>query len=234
MRHDTILFLGDFCGENALHAATRNAALHAAQAARVVLNTRWMGAADLALYPGMVDESAGVVLAPPRDGLPGAGIEPLLMALRTVRESGIPFLATGSSHGLVFVEAARTLLGLEGAERDGDSVLAALPSLDGDSREIDPELALDGTPLERLFEGHDSGIERTDSKFGLDPDHARRIEGTGFRTVARDRRDGRPCLHVLEGHPYHVTAGYLPQFGSSPEAPHPLFRGLVAACLDAR
>lgn len=244
MQHDTILFLGEFDGEDAVHEATRRAVLDAAGAARVVLNTRWMGADSLALYPGMVSESAGVVLAPPRGRAAPAGTEPILQALRTVREQNIPFLATGDGHGLVFVEAARSLLGLEEANSsvlDAATpfpVVHALPPSDHDAEPHEIELDTDfgDTPLAALFAARntDRTRERTDIRSGLNPDFAQRIADAGFRAVARDRHGGRPYLHWLEGHPYHVTAAYLPQLATAPGAPHPLFAGLVAACREAR
>lgn len=242
MNHHTILFLGEFDGEDALHEATRRAVLDAAGAAKVVLNTRWMGADSLALYPGMVTESAGVVLAPPRGRGIDPGIEPVLAALRTVREQGLPFLATGESHGLVFIEAARSILELKNANSAAidastpEAVVLPLPPTDDDEiqHEIELDITAADTVLAARFSDDHRITELTDIRSGLNPDYAQSVTEAGFRPVGCDRHGGRPYLHVLDGHPYHVTAAFLPQLRTAPDAPHPLFQGLVAACLDAR
>lgn len=238
MRHNTILFLGEYDGENPVHDATRKAVLHAATEHQVVLNTRWMGPDNLALYPGMVAESSGIVLAPAHTRGPKVLSESMLSALTVVRESGLPFLATGESHGLVFIEAARKLLGLEDAgstvfdESVVDPVVHHLPASEENEALHEVELELsDDDLVGPLYAGTDRVVEQTDIVSGLNPDYAARITDAGFRTVGRDLHGGRPYLHVLEGHPYHVTAAFLPQLGSEDGAPHPLFRGLVAACL---
>jgi CTP synthase len=241
MQQNTILFLGKYEGENATQAATRKAVLDAAAFHRTVLNTRWMGPDSLTLYPGMVAEAAGVILAPPQKRGPSALSESMLAALTVVRETGLPFLATGESHGLVFIEAARSLLGLANAGSAAfdaevpDPIVHELPSVQGADglHEVELELA-DDDLLGPLYADIDRVVEQTDIVSGLNPDYAARITDLGFRTAAKDRQGGRPYLHVLEGHPFHVTAAFLPQFCRDPGAPHPLFRGLVAACLAGR
>lgn len=241
MQQNTILFLGKYEGENAAQVATRKAVLDAAAAHRIVLNTSWMGPDNLTMYPGMVAEAGGVVLAPPHGNGPSSLSKPMLAALTVVREKGLPFLATGESHGLVFIEAARSLLGLENAGSTvfdaavPDPVVHELPSVEGTDglHEIELELAEDDL-LGPLYADTDRVVEQTDITSGLNPDYAARITGVGFRTAAKGRQGGRPYLHVLEGHPFHVTAAFLPQFCSEPGAPHPLFRGLVAAYLAGR
>ena len=201
-----------------------------------------MGADSLALYPGMVAESAGVVLAPPGGrGLP-PGIDPAIAALRAVRELGLPFLATGESHGLVFIEAARSLLEIEHAHSaaidptTSAPVVLPLPAADGDEarHRIELEITVADTVLSSRFDAEERVIEFTDIQSGLNPDYAQRVTDAGFRPVGCDRHGGRPYLHVLDGHPYHVTAAFLPQLRTAADAPHPLFQGLVAACMNAR
>lgn len=241
MQQNTILFLGKYEGDNAAQVATRKAVLEAGGAHKVVLNTRWMGPDNLTLYPGMVSEAAAVVLAPPQEHAPAILSESMLAALTVVRETGLPFLATGESHGLVFIEAARSLLGLEHAGSalfdapTSDPVVHEVPAIDGAEgmHEVELEL-LDDALVGPLYADMDRVVETTDIRSGLNPDYATRITEAGFRTAAKDRHGGRPYLHVLEGHPFHVTAAFLPQIRDEPGSPHPLFNGLVAACLGRR
>jgi len=236
MRRNTVLFLGKFDSGDTLHEATRVAVLDAAAARGVLLNTRWMGPERLTLYPGMVAESAAVVLAPPAPGSSPSFPEQMIPALTVVREKGIPFLATGENHGLVFLEAARQLLGLQAVagtssdEPDQDPVVHRLPRTDemlsdlhNVELEFDPDAPSPYGDTQRVN-------ETTNIQHGLNPDYATRMVEAGFRVLARDRNDSRPYLHVLEEHPFHMTAAFLPQLQNSQAAPHPLIAGLVEAC----
>ena len=237
MRKDTVLFLCEYESGDPIHDSTRRAVLDAAAAARAVLNTRWMGLDRLALYPGMVQESAAVVLVPHgATNTLSAPSTTLIGALREIRDSGLPFLATGEAHGLVFLEAMEHIARSEGtgaAPSAGtpESAVAPLPDScrPGVLHEVDIEMiphpALDG-----LYAEQDDGQEQTNIRTGLNPDYASRMEDIGFHTVGRHRHDGRPCLHILRGQTFHATAAFLPQLKSTSAAPHPLFRGLVAAC----
>jgi CTP synthase len=75
--------------------------------------------------------------------------------------------------------------------------------------------------------------ETTDLAYGLNPDYAAALAGVGLRTAATDPNGGRPYLHVLDGHRFHVTAAYLPQLKSRRGTPHPLFKGLLDAALES-
>jgi CTP synthase len=241
MNQNTILFLGDYDGDDRLQQATRGAVLEAAAARRTVVNTRWMDGEHLALYPGMVAECSAVVLAPPpsRRGarpLPDA----MLVALTMVRTRKLPFLATGEYHGLVFVELARERLGMRGAgnslldERTPDPVVHRVfaPQSGNPRREV--ELEIQPHPLLDPWYGDRRRVtEVTDIRSGLNPDYASAIFEAGLVPVGVDRQDGRPYLHVLEDHPFHVTAAFLPQLRSSKNHPHPLFSALLEASLAA-
>ena len=237
MRKDTVLFLSEYESGNPVHDRTRRAVLDAAAAAREVLNTRWMGLDRLALYPGMVQESAAVVLVPHSTTDTLGPLSPtLLSALREIREGQLPFLATGETHGLVFLEAMANIPGHETehtAPDAGAPEAAVTPLPDscrpGELREVDIEMAAHPA-LDGVYKRHAESQEQTDIRTGLNPDYASRMEDVGFQVAGRDRHDGRPYLHILHGHSFHATAAFLPQLNSSSVAPHPLFRGLVAAC----
>jgi CTP synthase len=203
----------------------------------MVLNTRWMGADDLLHYPGVVIEADAVVLAPPgprtRKVLPLS----LLEALSLVRERDLPLLATGESHGLVFVEIARKILGLEEATSTWYEPYAREPvvhtlegaeSLDRDerTRELDCEVG-DHPLIASLYGDARRVTEVTDVVCGLNPDYAEAIENAGCVPAVWAAGSNRPVLHVMEGRRWYVTAGFLPQLRSTPQKPHPLFSGLM-------
>lgn len=237
MRQHTILILGDHDTEFRTHEATREAVRHAAEAAGAVVNTRWLGADDLQLYPSLVAEASGVILAPPGPRSPKVLPVPLLAGLTTVRTRDLPFLATGESHGLVLIELAREVLGLPGAnstrfeEEAIDPVVHAIGGrTDGPAhpREIQVQILED--PLVTPLYGKPGRVtETTDVHHGLNPDYVSALAESGLRTAAADPNGGRPFLHVLGDRRFHVSAAFLPQLRSKRGAPHPLFKGLLVA-----
>ena len=237
MVNRTILILGEHDPGYDLHQATREAVLHAAGAQAIVANTRWMGAEDVLLYPGLVAEADAVILAPDRPAPPTELPVAILQAIRDVRERGRPFLATGSAHGLVLLEAARNLGGLGAAdsvEFCSDTAVPVIHRLG--KRELGESDAAGRrrVTLERVHpeiagEGLAAGVEITDIRFGLNPDYAPLVESTGLVPVLVDRHGGRPYLQVRPGGVLHAVAAYLPQLRSRAGAPHPLFRALLQA-----
>lgn len=242
MRQYTILILGDHDSENEVHAATREAVLHAAagSARDAVVNTRWLGVDDLQLYPGIVAEAAGVVLAPPGPRSPRILPVPKIRSLSLIRERDLPLLATGESHGLVLVELAREVLGLRNAgstrfEEDLEHPVVSAVSTrhEGPVRPHPIEIEVLPDPLVApLYGGPGRYPEVTDLAYGLNPDYAGALASAGLRTAGVDPHGGRPYLQVLDGRRFHVTAAYLPQLRSRFGAPHPLFSGLMAAALS--
>lgn len=244
MRQLTVLILGSYDGQSAVHQATRSAIHHAAGMADMVVNTRWMGPDDVLLYPGLVAEAQAVLLAPPAERPYRRVPTALLAALKTVREQDLPFLATGESHGLVYLELAQNVLGMSeagGADldpEDGDRVLHQLFLSEGASprrlkvREVELEV-VPGGPVAELYGASTRVTEKTDAVNGLNPDYAAALEEAGLRAGLLRREDQRPFLHALESRRYHVTAAFLPQLRSNRDEPHPLLAGLLTAGTDA-
>jgi CTP synthase len=57
------------------------------------------------------------------------------------------------------------------------------------------------------------------------------MEAAGF-IIAGTSPDGRLVeLIELRDHPWFLACQYHPEFKSKPNAPHPLFKGFIAACL---
>lgn len=240
MRPVTMLILGDYDSEYLPHTRTREAILEAAAELHVVANTRWLSPDDLQLYPNLVAEAAGVVLAPPGPRSPRILPVPTLAGLTLIRTRDLPFLATGDSHGLVLVELAREKLGLHlaGSTRYDDDPKHAVVSMVSNSktegpqepRMVDLEI-LDHPVVAPLYGGPRRVRELTDLTHGMSPDYAGQFQKGGLTTAAIDVHGGRPMIHVLSGQRFHVTAAFLPQLRGVRGSPHPLFRGLLDAAV---
>src|SRR5262245_62080050 len=133
MAHKTILIIGDHEAGFRAHDRLLDAIEHASVDMEMVVNTRWVGNDDLAHRPHLVADAKGVILAPRSTRTYRVFPEPIVQALRLVRERNVPFLATGDSHDLVLIEIARNVMGMKEAgsrfydEDAADPVVKELP-----------------------------------------------------------------------------------------------------------
>ena len=237
MQQQTILILGDYDQSSELHNRTRSALLATASQLGMILNTRWMNAQDLNLYPSMVSEASAVFLAPhaQRDDLPPQ--HGLLSALRMVRELDLPFMATGDAHQLVFLEAARNVLeeddatGFPYERHNKNSVTVAIEpeasSAHGPQRSIQVQPIADGPAI--AFLGQAARTEQITCQSTLNPDWGPAMTRAGFHPGAYEEESSRPVLWSLQEQRFHWTATYLPQYPTENPTPHPLLKNLLLA-----
>jgi len=223
-----VLIIGDHDTEHPAHRAARDSVIAAAASLRLRANTRWVGADDLVLYPGLVAEAAGLLLPPPGPRCPRLLPEPEIQALQQARELGVPCLAMGEAHALLLIEFARNVLSLAGANStlyDDDPPFAVVNDRTPHSKLAgEAPLAPMTVTLHASSENTDwlsIGDEWSDASHGLGADYAAAFDSAGFRCLGRDAA-GQPVLHVLDGHPFWVASAFLPLHGRSAQDAHPL------------
>jgi CTP synthase (UTP-ammonia lyase) len=64
--------------------------------------------------------------------------------------------------------------------------------------------------------------------YGVNPEYAAALEAGGLRVTGRSA-DGEVRIVELPDHPFFLATLFIPQVRSTPEAPHPLVTGFVAA-----
>jgi len=74
--------------------------------------------------------------------------------------------------------------------------------------------------------------ERHRHRFEVNGAYVERFEAAGLRFSGRSQDERRMEIAELADHPYFVAVQFHPEFLSRPNRPHPLFKGLVQACLD--
>ena len=130
----------------------------------------------------------------------------------------------------MLVEHARTLSGIADASHAeyglGGTPVITLLACSLLDQTIEVQLAPDSR-LANMY-GTDHAIERTTCSYGLAPEVQHIASEHGMRVSATDET-GEVRAIEREDHPFFVGTLYQPQLSSTPEKPHPVFLGLLAA-----
>jgi CTP synthase len=189
-------------------------------------------------------EGADGVLVP--GGFGERGLEGKIAAVRWAREQRVPFFGICLGLQCAVIEFARNVLGLAEAHTAEHSlatphpVIHLLPSQHGVC-DKGGTMRL-GAYYCRLAGG--SLAQRTYGAERISERHRHRYEVNNayrerFRAAGLIPSGVNPELDVVEimelaDHPFFLGVQYHPEFKSSPLAPHPIFRGFIAAALGSR
>ncbi|HEY8449519.1 MAG TPA: CTP synthase [Bacillota bacterium] len=174
------------------------------------------------------------------------GVEGKIAAIRYARERGVPFLGLCLGLQCAVIEFARNVCGLEGAhstefaDNPPHPVIDRMPEqkrithLGGTMRlGVYPCRLEPGSLVHRLY-GADVVYERHRHRFEVNNAYRELLGQKGLKAVGIWPEADLVEVIELEGHPFFVATQYHPELVSRPNRPHPLFRGFVAAALEAR
>ena len=237
-----IAIVGKYVSLNDAYKSVVEALQHAAIATQATLKIRWVNSEDLEDAPveTYLQGIDGIVVP---GGFGTRGVDGKVRAIQYVRQNNIPFLGLCLGMQCAVVEWARNIVHLEGpnsSEIDPETpnpVISLLPEqqdvvdLGGTMRlglypcRIKPEtLASQLYQDEVIYERHRHRYEFNNAFRNLFIDSEYVISGTS--------PDGR-LVEMVEypHHPFFIACQFHPEFQSRPNAPHPLFLGLMqAAC----
>lgn len=176
-------------------------------------------------------------------GFGDRGIEGKIRATTFARESRTPYLGLCLGMQVATIEFARRVLGLEDAnstEFDPDTKNPVICILDEqkDVTEKGASMRLGTCPtilgkntLAHQVYGKTEILERHRHRYEFNGIYRESMEAKGF-VIAGTSPDGK-LVEVIElkNHPWFIACQYHPEFQSKPTAPHPLFKGFIAACL---
>ena len=248
-RSVTVAFVGKYTDLKDSYLSINEALLHAGAAVDCHVDIVFIEGEDLEREDGDAWErlrAADAVLVGP--GFGSRGTEGKIQAVGYARTEGVPFLGICLGFQLAIVEYARNVCGLPQAnstEMDRNTphpVICILPEqyeiqeLGGTMRlgdyvcEIVPGTLAHGLYREERIH------ERHRHRYEMNPDYIGALEQAGM--VFSGRMHDRPIMEIMEladsAHPYFMGGQFHPEFNSRPEAPGPLFRGLVQAALARR
>ena len=237
-----IAIVGEYVSLNDAYKSVVEALQHAAIATQATLKIRWVNSEDLEDAPveTYLQGIDGIVVP---GGFGTRGVDGKVRAIQYVRQNNIPFLGLCLGMQCAVVEWARNIVHLEGpnsSEIDPETpnpVISLLPEqqdvvdLGGTMRlglypcRIKPDtLASQLYQDEVIYERHRHRYEFNNAFRNLFIDSEYVISGTS--------PDGR-LVEMVEypHHPFFIACQFHPEFQSRPNAPHPLFLGLMqAAC----
>ena len=189
---------------------------------------------------GHLSGLAGIVVP---GGFGDRGVEGKILAAQFARERKIPYLGLCLGMQVATIEFARNVLGWKEAhstEFRPDTpypVIALLEEqknvryLGGTMRLGAQEVVLkQGTRAARLY-GAFVVKERHRHRYEFNNRFRREFEEAGF-IISGTSPDGELVeLIELKDHPFFLACQFHPEFRSKPSAPHPLFRGFIAAAM---
>lgn len=228
-----VAIVGDLDPANPNHRATEAALAHSGLRRGTAPLFRWWGTDEL-LRSDALAEVAGAAGIWCTTGSPYRSLDGALAAIRVAREHAIPFLGTCGGFQHAVVEFARHVAGIgdaghqEYGDASGAHVVSALAcSLAGKWFEVE----IDPTSRTAACYGSHEARERYYCSYGINPRWLSRLVAAGLPIVGR-ANDGTPRIIELGAHPFFVATLFVPQARSTPQAPHPLVDGFLAACAE--
>ena len=176
-------------------------------------------------------------------GFGGRGTEGKIAAAQYARTNGVPYLGICLGMQLAIVEFARNVCGLEMAASSElepetpDPVIHILPEKEN-LEDIGGTLRLGlypcviekGTKAYELY-GTQEIAERHRHRYEVNNDYRNVLTGGGM-VLSGLSPDGHIVEMIeLSDHPFFVATQAHPEFRSRPDAPHPLFSGLIKSAL---
>jgi CTP synthase len=171
------------------------------------------------------------------------GINGKILAARYARENKIPFLGLCLGMQIAVIEFIRNVAGLADAhstEFDPDTPNPVIVLLDeqkkitrmGGTMRLGAQLCklVSGTLASKLY-GAFSVYERHRHRYEFNNQYRDILTKNGMVISGTSADDELVEIIELPNHPFFIACQFHPEFQSKPDAPNPLFRGFINACL---
>lgn len=219
---------------------------HAGAALSCAVETNYISAEKV------TDENAGTLLEN-ADGviIPGGfgprGLAGKRAAIRFARENRVPILGICLGMQMMAVEFAKNVLGLASAdstENDPatpDPVIYLIEGQEKNLNNIGGTLRLggydcvlkEGSLAQRLY-GKNVIRERHRHRWEFNNAYAEAFENNGMHITGMYEQKALAEIMELQDHPFMIGVQFHPELTSRPDAPHPLFVGLVECAVKRR
>ncbi len=188
----------------------------------------------------LLHDFTGVVVP---GGFGERGIEGKIQAAGYARTHAIPYLGLCLGMQVATIEFARNACGMAAANSTEFDLETPFPviSLLEQQREVVgkgasmrlgvwPTHLIENTLAEKVY-GRNEIQERHRHRYEFNNDYRERMTREGL-VISGTSPDGALVEMIeIKGHPWFLASQFHPEFLSKPNAPHPLFRGFIGACL---
>ncbi len=171
------------------------------------------------------------------------GIEGKILVAKYAREKRIPYLGLCLGMQIATIEFARNVLGLSSANSTEFDVNTPHPviSLLSEQKKVSHKgatMRLGSQPCQLQLGSKAAQIygafvinERHRHRYEFNNDYREQFDQAGFVFSGTSPDNNLVELIELKDHPFYLACQYHPEFLSKPNAPHPLFRAFIGACL---
>lgn len=240
-----IAIVGKYAELEDAYMSVREALVHAGAKYATKVRRHWINAEEIESNPSLLQslrdkgELDGVIVP---GGFWSRGIEWKIAAIRYVRENNIPFLGICLGLQLSVVEFARNVCGVSDAtstefEKPGTAFIDYLPDQNesiakGGTLRLGHQeaIVIEGSLIHQLY-GSTTISDRHRHRYEVSPDKHEILRSKGL-VLSGTSHEGRLVEYIENpACTYFVATQAHPEFKSRPGKPHPLFDGLMKACL---
>lgn len=154
----------------------------------------------------------------------------MIDALRILRESNLPTLATCGGFQYMMIEYAQNVLGLENvghAEFDSEAAQHLITPFSCSLRGLEGEISLVPDSLVGRMYGATRTTEKFYCSFGLNPSYRQALSEPPLHIVGTDS-EGQVRVTELANHPFYIGTLFVPQARALKGESHPLVDALIA------
>lgn len=212
--------IGDYRDRIPAHPRLRNLIPHFG------VDVDWLATDTVTEAVGAYD---GIWVVP---GSPYADKEAVLLAIRTARSEGIPYLGTCGGFQHALIEYSRNVLGFHDADDvqyDPDAetplIVPLACSLVGETA---PLFLTAGSRLAAVYDGAEHTVETYHCKYGLNPAFVDAIQSSELVISGWDAEKAPRAIELPE-HPFFIGTLFQPELSSTPADLHPLIGAFLSA-----
>ena len=238
-----IAVVGKYVDLQDAYISVKEALFHAGLHHGLNIDVQWISAEDIEEQgPDDLLASASGIVVP--GGFGPRGIEGMVDTAAYARERGVPYLGLCLGMQVMVIEAARHLIGLEGANstefdpNTGAPVIDLMPDqkdvtqMGGTMRlGIYPCRVAEDSWAERAY-GEPIVQERHRHRFELNNAYREELGSAGLRATGISPDGNLVEIMEMQDQDFMVGVQFHPEFLSRPGRPHPLFREFVGVAMD--
>ena len=240
-----IAVVGKYVDLHDSYMSVKEALIHAGLFHRKDIDIEWVGAEDVEKYGASkyLEKVDGIVVP---GGFGYRGVEGMIETVRFARENNVPYLGLCLGMQVMVIEAARNLLGKDGAnssEFDADTkdpVIDLMTDQVGVKEKggtmrlgVYPCVIADGTITSKAY-GVKTVMERHRHRFEFNNAYKADLASVGLVSTGISPDGQLVEIVEYETHPFMAGTQFHPEFLSRPSNPHPLFREFVSATSEFR